>query len=56
MSIDFSFLLDPALRAGSVDISFGGLLTALVFGLSAFWMVTKSRGKKRKPMVKFPIC
>ncbi|WP_188348344.1 DNA recombination protein RmuC [Agrobacterium tumefaciens] len=46
MSIDFSFLLDPALRAGSVDISFGGLLAALVFGLSAFWMVTKSRGKK----------
>ncbi|MGG2475056.1 DNA recombination protein RmuC, partial [Rhizobium sp. BR5] len=32
MSIDFSVLLEPALRAGSVDISFGALLAALVFG------------------------
>ncbi|MFN6985727.1 MAG: DNA recombination protein RmuC, partial [Rhizobium oryzihabitans] len=46
MSIDFSVLLAPAFRAGSVDISFGALLAALVFGLSAVWMTTKSRGKK----------
>ncbi|UXT21222.1 DNA recombination protein RmuC [Agrobacterium tumefaciens] len=46
MSIDFSVLLDPALRAGSVDISFGALLAALVFGLVATWLVTASRGKK----------
>jgi DNA recombination protein RmuC len=43
MSIDFSVLLAPAFRAGSVDISFGALLAALVFGLSAVWMTTKSR-------------
>lgn len=55
MSIDFSVLLDPALRAGSVDISFGALLAALVFGLVTTWLVTTNRVKKREPTVKSPI-
>ncbi len=46
MNIDFSVLLQPALRAGPVDISFGALLAAAIFGLVVTWLVTANRSKK----------
>ncbi len=43
MNLDLSVLLAPALRAGSVDISFGALLVALVLGLAMFWLLSSGR-------------